>query len=571
MLDPSAGSVEYSYDRAGNRLTLTTSVGTTHYRYDAAQQLIEVIDSTGGTTTLAYHPNGQRARLAFPNGIMTTYTYNDVDRLTDIVQTNALGDILNSYQYTFDPVGNRTSVRYDDGSGLNWNYDDANRLIRETTLDTTGGRIQDVAYAYDPVGNIIEKTTNGNAVSYTYNELDQLQIAGTTEYRYDARGNLIEVQDGADVRSFTWDAANRLVAATYSDGMSATYQYDWQGRRVMKQGDTDSTHYLWDIASQYGDVVAEFDSSGAPLVEYVLAGQSLIGEVRGSNASYLLTDGQGSIRTVTSNTGTVTNEYSYEAYGSLLASTGTTPNSYLYTAQQFDTETGLYSLRARYYDPAAGRFLSRDTAPFEMSDPVAINRYVYAAANPIAYQDPTGYMETTLEWGMTVQISASQVIAVVAAFGYAVGCLYVKSATAVAALARDRATLLMIEILYPSPTICHWSIMIYPGPATPTVSQHMIDAGVLGPHGIIFEREANPLNVIRNRRAACSPVRRRLHGITGSCDEYPFASTTAGGANSSIRGVPLWENWVQGGYIGSFYLWKVIPSPYNEFVVVVIP
>ncbi len=99
----------------------------------------------------------------------------------------------------------------------------------------------------------------------------------------------------------------------------------------------------------------------------------------------------------------------------------------------------------------------------------------------------------------------------------------------------------------------------------------MIDAGVWGPHGILFEREGNPLNVIRNRRAACSPARRLLFGVTGSCDEYPFASTTAGGAGSSIRGVPLWENLVQGGYIGSFYLWKVIPSPYDEFVVVVIP
>jgi RHS repeat-associated protein/uncharacterized repeat protein (TIGR01451 family) len=571
MLDPSTGSVEYGYDRAGNRLTLTTPIGTTGYTYDAAQQLIAVTDSAGGTTTLAYNPNGQRAVLALPNGITTTYTYDAVDRLTDIVQTNALGDILNSYRYTLDPIGNRTIVRYQDGSGINWRYDDADRLIRETTLDTAGGNVQDVAYAYDPVGNIIQKTTNGTAVSYTYNELDQLQAAGTTEYRYDARGNLIEIQDGTDVRSFTWDAADRLIAATYPDGMSAAYQYDWQGRRVMKQIGTDSTHYLWDITSQYGDVVAEFDGSGAPLVEYVLAGPSLIGEVRGDNASYLLTDGQGSIRTVTNNVGTITNEYSYEAYGSLLASAGTTPNSYRYTAQQFDTETGLYSLRARYYDPSAGRFLSRDTAPFETSNPAAINRYVYAASNPITYQDPTGHTTTTLQYPLTLQISASTVIKVVAAVGYAVGCLYVKSATAIAAVARDRATLLMIEILYPSPTICHWSIMIYPGPATPTVSQHMVDAGVLGPYGIVFERETNPLNVIRNRRAACSRARRLLFGVTGSCDEYPFASTTAGGANSSIRGVPLWENWAQGGYIGAFYLWKVIPSPYNEFVVVVIP
>jgi len=70
-------------------------------------------------------------------------------------------------------------------------------------------------------------------------------------------------------------------------------------------------------------------------------------------------------------------------------------NPYLFTAQQFDSSTGLYSLRARYYDPSVGRFLSQDTANYNLTSPPSLNRYVYAANDPINRTDPRGLQALT--------------------------------------------------------------------------------------------------------------------------------------------------------------------------------
>jgi len=73
-----------------------------------------------------------------------------------------------------------------------------------------------------------------------------------------------------------------------------------------------------------------------------------------------------------------------------LSHSGASDNPYRYTGQQFDALTGLYSLRARYYDPALGRFLSRDPAEPLLTLPRALNRYVYVADNPLNAADPSG-------------------------------------------------------------------------------------------------------------------------------------------------------------------------------------
>jgi RHS repeat-associated protein len=112
---------------------------------------------------------------------------------------------------------------------------------------------------------------------------------------------------------------------------------------------------------------------------------------RGSTVSYYLADAQSSTRLLTSSAAAVTDTYRYSAFGDIETQTGTTTNSYLYTGQQFDTSTGLYSLRVRYYDAAVGRFLSRDTYPVNRQNPMELNRYVYAAGNPVRWGDPSGH------------------------------------------------------------------------------------------------------------------------------------------------------------------------------------
>lgn len=69
---------------------------------------------------------------------------------------------------------------------------------------------------------------------------------------------------------------------------------------------------------------------------------------------------------------------------------GTTRNNYLYRAEQFDPDLGLYYLRARYYNPATGRFMSRDPLDGRIVVPITLHKYLYALGDPVSVIDPAG-------------------------------------------------------------------------------------------------------------------------------------------------------------------------------------
>jgi RHS repeat-associated protein len=97
-------------------------------------------------------------------------------------------------------------------------------------------------------------------------------------------------------------------------------------------------------------------------------------------------DGLGSVTSLTDPTGTVTASYVYDSFGKLTASTSSLTNPFQYTGREFDSETGLYYYRARYYDPQAGSFLSEDRVRFRGG----INFYRYVSNSPINGTDPSG-------------------------------------------------------------------------------------------------------------------------------------------------------------------------------------
>jgi RHS repeat-associated protein len=113
-------------------------------------------------------------------------------------------------------------------------------------------------------------------------------------------------------------------------------------------------------------------------------GLDLIAAIDGSsNELYYLYDGLGSVAELTDDSGVVTDSYVYDVFGAVTSSTGSTANDWLFTGEQEDGETGLYFLRARYYDPETGRFLARDPLEFNQ-------RYAYAGNNPATMVDPSG-------------------------------------------------------------------------------------------------------------------------------------------------------------------------------------
>ncbi len=106
-------------------------------------------------------------------------------------------------------------------------------------------------------------------------------------------------------------------------------------------------------------MLEERDSSGNLLVRYVYS-HDLISQTRpsassGAYPSFYHYDGLGSTRALTNDNATVTDTYTYDAFGNLLDKTGMTVNTYLYTGEFFDTQSGFYYLRARYLNPANGR------------------------------------------------------------------------------------------------------------------------------------------------------------------------------------------------------------------------
>jgi RHS repeat-associated protein len=116
----------------------------------------------------------------------------------------------------------------------------------------------------------------------------------------------------------------------------------------------------------------------------------LVSQKRGTAESFYLVDGLGSTRGLTNSAGTLTDSYTYDAFGNLVGSAGSTSNSYLFAGEQLDAATGDYYLRQRFYDAGTGRFTRRDTYEGDTFSPITLNKYVYGNGNPVNYTDPSG-------------------------------------------------------------------------------------------------------------------------------------------------------------------------------------
>ena len=169
-----------------------------------------------------------------------------------------------------------------------------------------------------------------------------------------------------------------------------TYAYDADGNRIQTNADGQVTQYVVDSNDSLSQVVAELNQDNQVKVAY-LYGDDLVSQYRGNEINYYHYDGLGSTRVLTDNSGEVTDSYTYEAFGELVEQSGETENNYLYTGEQLDPNTGNYYLRARYYNPANGRFLSMDSFDGIPQDPITLHKYLYGSADPVNMIDPSGY------------------------------------------------------------------------------------------------------------------------------------------------------------------------------------
>ena len=270
-----------------------------------------------------------------------------------------------------------------------WTYDPSGQLTAEQRNGTGGFRI---TYSYDPAGNRLVQFDGTTRTTSTYDAANQLNLeqAGSsrTTYLYDQVGNRDEKDAPAATTYYAWDAKNRMTLAEPVAGR-VTFAYDGSGKRVEKQAGADTTRYVWD----FDKVLQETDGAGDTEQQYLSTDDQfgdLVSAYDGVHSRDYGFDALGSTDVLLSGAGSLADQYAYLAFGLATHTTGSDPSPFTFVGKQGyqqDDETSLYFLSARYYDPATGRFVSKDPIEFAAGD---LNLYRYVGNDPVNGTDPSG-------------------------------------------------------------------------------------------------------------------------------------------------------------------------------------
>ncbi len=384
LTNPENQAVHYAYDAAGNRTRITYPDGSKiDYRYDAANRLQAVIDGLG-ETRYVYNARGQRTATHFANGVTTRYYYDAIGQVLDILTTSPTAGNLLSISYTYDDAGNRTQMVDNEGI-TRYQYDDLNRLTEAIYPDESFQQ-----FSYDAAGNRLSMVEANGTTTYSYDNADRLQQltqpdGSSVTFTWDANGNMTGRSDGT---TYTWDAANRLTRVDNANG-TTQFAYDGDGRRTGKIVNGVTTTYLWDTVAELPVILNE--RVGDVETKYGYGDELLSMIEMDRNFFYYHADVIGSIRQLSNADSHKSTSYSYKVSGESRGSSGRLVNSFQFTGQYLDYETNLYYLRARYYDPQLGLFMSADPAAGKLERPLSQNNYIYAEGSPVNYTDPTGY------------------------------------------------------------------------------------------------------------------------------------------------------------------------------------
>lgn len=386
--------VSYTWD-GGNRLTIVQdTVGgvsnTITRTYDGLDRLTEeqVVQASSiiGTVDYTYDAASRRATMTVSGQSPVTYTWDNANRLTQIVQgTSTVG-------IGYDIASRRTSLTLPNGIVATYTYDAASELTG-ISYDNGGVNVGTLTYAYDSAGRIMSRggslfqSVLPSAVASTsYNADNRLTQWGSASPAYDLNGNL--TNDGTN--TFTWDARNRLTAIT---GV-ASFVYDGSNRRQS------ATQAGVTIASFYDGFNPVQEQLGGAVFANLLTSPDVderFARAEGAATSIYLTDLLCSTMALTDHVGAIQTSYGYDAYGAA-TTTGTANDSpYQFTGRP-NAGNGLNYFRARYYNSFWGRFISEDPSGLRGG----YNLYAYAGDSPVNLTDVFGLDPVGLAIGQTI-------------------------------------------------------------------------------------------------------------------------------------------------------------------------
>ena len=336
-----SNGIAITRDPGGRISSMTLALGkTVNYAYDANDNLVQVSDWAAGITTFSYDDADRLTAISRPNGVNTTYTYDNDSRLTGLTE-----GAVSSIVLARDAKGQITS---------------ATRIVPETL-----------------------SLTQAATKNQTFDAASQVDASS-----YDALGRLTD--DGT--RSYVWDLASRLTSYTES-GNTIEFTYDALGNRLSRTESGVTRVFVWNEALGLTSVSIE-KVGGVDLRYYIHTpgGLLLYRLEAGDNTrrDYHF-DEMGNTLFLSDVGGAVMAGYAYSPYGELISRSGVIENAHTWQGQlgvAHEGTSGLYYIRARYYDSSTGRFISRD--PLKSISPREVNPYQYALNNPLRFVDPLG-------------------------------------------------------------------------------------------------------------------------------------------------------------------------------------
>jgi RHS repeat-associated protein len=391
---PDSSRVAFTYDGNGNRLSMSDHTGTTAYGYDALDRLVSSVDGFGVEVGYGYDLAGNRTEVVYPGSRTVSYEYDPADRVAVIRDW-----VGGTTAYEYDPAGRIVKVGYPNGVEDVRDHDGCGRLrSREYRLGDSV--LLGYGWERDSEGNPIRQVEKGTlparltlpgSVEYTYDEDNRLVESTGCTYEYDRNGNLTRRTAGGKTTTFEHDFEDRLVRQS-SAGGTVQHVYDGGGYRIAREEDGRLTRYVLDRGRSMSHVLCEADREGN-ISAFYIHGPEIVARI-GADGSrrYYHTDSVGSVVALTDGSGAITDRYAYEPFGLPAGREGSTPNPFTYAGGLgvMAEPHGLLFMRARFYDPGTGRFLSRDPLSGIREIPATLHPYAYSFNNPSVFTDPSG-------------------------------------------------------------------------------------------------------------------------------------------------------------------------------------